>query len=189
MKTSRKLYQLSLVVLFLLGFAPLWSQSVEVRPAAPDEQVAAGFANPQMSAQQGRAFEQRAQQIVREFVDYYNLLCNPDLDSELRTVLFTELEQLLYSPGLYLQLPSQSTKTKLSSIDFTTATPINLQEVELLQTKIINDKPAWQYRVSLQIDAQQVTALVKLLPFRKTKTFGSRIQEVWEVAIIAWEKG
>ncbi|MEO0874794.1 MAG: hypothetical protein AAFY48_09335, partial [Bacteroidota bacterium] len=83
MKTSRKLYQLSVVILLLLGFAPLQSQSVEVRPAVPDEQVAAGFAAPQLSAQQGQAFEQRAQQMIREFVDYYNLLCNPDLDSEL----------------------------------------------------------------------------------------------------------
>ena len=186
MRRSRKLYQLSVAMLLLLGFTPLQSQSIDERPALPNEQVAASFANPRLSLEQEQAFEQRAQQIIREFIDYYNLLRDAELDAELRAVLQEELTQLLYYPDLLLQLNGQASKTAIDQIDFKAAPAMELREINLLQTDSSSGKPVWHYQVQLMVGNRVELAKVELLVYRQFKAFGSRVREVWEVALLAW---
>ncbi len=187
MKNSRKLHYSLIILLLLPGVNTLLGQSAEIPSAAPKEQVAAGFANPQLSLAQEQAFEQRAQQIIREFLDYYNLLRDATLDPELRDALYTELTQLLYHPDIQLKLHSEADKTTINVINFSTSPEIKPREITLLQTDTTSGKPVWHYQVQLAIDQQIELVEVELLVFRKFKTFGSQVKEVWEVALLGWE--
>lgn len=162
------------------------AQSVALPPQGSEANLERDFSSSTLSEEQEGAFEMRAQQLIGEFVDYYNLLRTHHEDPDLYEVLLTEFEQLLYDSDLLLLITKDELAQRAENISFATAPAMELQGIVLKEKLAPLGQTAWLYTVDILMDGQPEQAEAEVIVFRQQKTFGSTVKKIWEVALIGW---
>lgn len=184
MMRNWKLYWPLFFVLFGLQFGQ--AQAVALPPQEAEGQLERSFSSITLSAEQEQAFEQRARQLIGEFVDYYNLLREHHQDPDLYEVLLAEFEQLLYDSDLLLLTSREELPQRAANISFATAPAMELQGIVFKEKLAPLGRTAWLYTVDILVDGQAKQAEAEVIVFRRQKAFGSTFKKIWEVALIGW---
>ena len=181
-----------LVIMILLPAGSLLGQSASFPPQEqPQEQpqdLAQTFEALHLSAEQLLSFESRSRQLIREFVDYYELLRTASEDAEMEAILRTQLGQLLHPGSAALHLHGLSKTEQLATINFAEMPSLEIQSINLLRQEAKGSSFIWQYQIKLNVAGQSKQALVSTMLSRHKKTFGEATREVWKVAIASWER-
>lgn len=176
-----------LVLISLIQLTLIHAQSAPLLPQENGQQLAAAFEQVTLSAEQLAVFELRSQQLIREFIDYYELLRTQTGDEELQLILREELEQLLFDSNASLHLNGFENAYPLASLPLETAPTLRIQDIRLLEQGQIDPTLPWQYRLSLSVQGNPQNARVTTVLFRQLKTFGNIEKEVWKVALLDWQ--
>ena len=171
----------------LLYIGGLAAQSAPLMPQEQGQDLVNTFENIDLSEEQLATFELRSQQLIREFIDYCELLRSMTDDAEMATILRTELEQLLFSADAPLHINGLQEAQSLADISFTEMPSLEIQNISLLEQGQIGPQLPWQYRISVPVEGQTEEAIVTTVLFRQLKTFGRTEKEVWKVALLAWQ--
>lgn len=149
----------------------------------------------QLSEAQLSAFEIRAQQKLRDFVDYLNIIGNPSLDSTFRAEAARQAEQMFVSPQTVVVLRVDHESEALSVryllrelVRTSTADSLTIAALTVLQPLAPSSEPnQYQGRLSLrlaeaggsntELGDYQANVIVK----KAEKSFGEEIEAVWDV--------
>lgn len=178
-----------LAITILLSASNLLGQSASFPPQEQPQDLAQTFEALHLSAEQVLSFESRSRQLIREFVDYYELLRTASDDAEMEAILRTQLSQLLHPGSAALHLYGLSKAEQLASINFAEMPSLEIQSINLLRQEAKGSSFIWQYQIKLNVAGQSKQALVSTILSRHKKTFGEATREVWKVAIASWERG
>ena len=149
----------------------------------------------QLSDAQLSAFEIRAQQKLRDFIDYLNIVSNPTLDSAFRTEATRQAEQLFTDSGAAVGLWSGHEESEKLSVRSLLATLIHTQESiaftidSLIVRQSITPEDSAQYRGSLSFRVSNTNSgktgnaehQADVVVRKKRKTFGEEAEVVWAV--------
>ena len=177
-----------LVIMSLLPAGSLHGQSASFPPQEQPQDLAQTFEALHLSAEQLLSFESRSRQLIREFVDYYELLRTNSEDAEMEAILRTQLGQLLHPGSAALHLYGLSKAEQLATINFAEMPSLEIQSINLLRQEAKGSSFIWQYQIKLNVAGQSKQALVSTILSRHKKTFGEATREVWKVAIASWER-
>ena len=176
-----------LLLVIILSWGTAQAQSVSMLPQEDDQSLVNTFESADLSAEQLAVFELRSQQLIREFVDYYELLRTTADDAEIQAVLRTELEQLLYDSETTLHINGLDQALSIAEIPFAVAPPLSIQSIALLEQGQTGPQLPWHYQLTLKVENELQTAQVTTVLFRQLKAFGTTTKEVWNVALLEWK--
>lgn len=140
-----------------------------------------------MNADQLEAFQARAEILVYEFVDYYNLLRQPDLDAEMKEILLEEVKQIFYEEGVVITLPKSIDLATLSTRDFVSLPALEITALRQLEQQVNPQGEIWTFALTLKENSRKTTATVRTILSRQSKSFGTKQRLVWDVLLLSWE--
>ena len=158
-----------------------------------EEELEDQLTGDRLSEAQLSAFEIRAQQKLRDLVDYLNIVGNSSLDSAFRQEAARQAEALLAPPSTEEEAEKESFIFEASGIytlpEFMRAFPDTL-----LITSLTVDQPlelnGSQYRGQLSFksstagdDEESTEHQARMVVQKVTKAFGEETEEVWEVLL------
>lgn len=164
--------------LTMLPLAHLAAQSIMPSP----DQTKAAFTAEQLSSLQLDAFEQKAQQLVQDYFDYYQLLQTTELDTQLRETVISAIQQLFHSSTDSLYMSQPLALAQLQAVDFTHLPKLTLGSFNLVTISPIGLGQEWEYQLTFSNNQnRRGMAIVRL--YQRTKMFGSTQQKVWDVQL------
>lgn len=173
----------TLLLVFSLAMVPfIQGQSAEIR-----NDIYSEFSTQTLSSHQLDAFQQRAEQLIYELVDYHNLLRDPQLDEELRTILIGEIQQLFHRQDVKIALPGSTSLAGLQAFDFTKAPALEIQSLSKLADVKQEEGRIWKYKVHLSSGRGEVNVMASTILRKQLKNFGSSQKTVWDVVLLGWE--
>lgn len=184
---KRSWYGVLLFLPLILFSVPLAGQSAGDINSSNRYSVDQVFAQPSLNADQLEAFQARAEILVYEFVDYYNLLRQPDLDAEMKEILLEEVKQIFYEEGVVITLPKSIDLATLSTRDFVSLPALEITALRQLEQQVNPQGEIWTFALTLKENSRKTTATVRTILSRQSKSFGTKQRLVWDVLLLSWE--
>ena len=161
--------------------------------AAPTEAALSHqFTSNRLSKAQLDAFQIRAQQKLRDFIDYLTIIANPALDSAFRHIAAQQAEQLFTSPQAVVPAwsgsPGEPELVSISSflealIQQEGVLTFSIEQLAVDQPLVLNDSAQYEGELSFNVSgtADRATHRTGVVVKKVTKKFGQETDSVWEV--------
>jgi hypothetical protein len=175
------------LILLLLFLCSGWmgAQSIEVIPQqGSDAQLKAGFESEQLSHRQVIAFQHKAEQVVADFLDYYQLLQENELDDDLRNEVIRVMSSLFNAPTDTIVLDKVYQVQDLAQLDFSKLPRYQLDRVLTVEIALNYQSPQKVYLpLTVVLKGQSETGSSMAILIRDNKSFGYKTQLVWDVQL------
>ena len=176
--------KISLLVLFLLSSGAIWAQSAGISPQeTSDTQLKASFEAEQLSHRQVGVFQQKAEQLVSDFMDYYHLLQDNQLDDDLKREVIKVMSDLFNAPTDTIVLDKAYLVSDLGTLDFSTLPTYQLAQVFAVEVALNRQLSEIELPLAILLKGQSTPSASMAILSRNNKRFGDKTQAVWDVQL------
>lgn len=168
-------------LLLLLGQG-LEAQEAMSAPRNRDAAVSAAFEQAELTYPQVWAFHRKSEQLITDFVGYYELLRNEDLNADLRTEVISAMTALFSAVTDTVILDQAYQVQELPGLDFTDLPEYTIKQVWLIEPEY--HLPAEEVYFPLSVEKTDgIAGRSNALLYRREKSFGDKRLAVWEVKL------
>lgn len=179
-----------LFLLLLLSSGGMVAQSMEApSQEVRDAQLRAGFESEQLSYRQVGAFQHKAEQLVADFLDYYQLLQQNELDDDLKKEVIMVMSSLFHSPTDTILLDKIYQVQDLAKLDFAKLPTYQLDRVLTTEIALNRQLQSLYLPLSVVLKGQNTPGASMAILSRNDKRFGDKTQAVWDVQLTRLQLG